>query len=277
MHSKHKIIKGQYVTVHQLNDFFGHVSLMMLEHFDTPEYADVLFSVGTYIEVPFQELQRKFPNKKIIIYQLEQLMGLQTWQPVDRIINNLRGASEIWDYDYLNVHFLETNYGIKTDKIVPLLYTKSLETISNNENPSIDVLFYGFLNERRFKIFQMLQGQLYGRIKIVWVYGSFDLDNHVADSKVILNLHAAEPWNRQEQVRMFYPVINGKTVVSEVSQRNNMPDEIVESEIENLAHNFLDICATDKWKNFGLQAKENFKNRTKEFLQKEFNRNSFNF
>lgn len=277
MHHNLKVIKGKYVTIHQLNDFFGHVSAMLLEHFDTPEYADVVFSVGTYIHTSVFKLKEQFPNKKIIVYQLEQLMGLSTWQSVPLIVSNINGADEIWDYDYLNVHFLENNCGIKVNRLMPLLYTSSLEKIISKDNPEIDVLFYGFLNERRFKIFQKLQGQLYGRIKLAWIYGSFDLDTHIANSKVILNLHAAEPWNRQEQVRMFYPLINGKTNISEISQRNNMPDEIIECEIDSLAKILLETCSTDSWKIFGEQAKEKFKNRTRQYLMQEFNKNTFQF
>jgi len=242
---------------------------MLLEHFDTPKYSNTVFSVGTYIKISFKKLQEIFPNKRIIIYQLEQLMDLPTWQSVSEIVENIREANEIWDYDNLNVLYLKNYCGIKVNKIVPLLYTKNLELIINKDDPEFDVLFYGFLNERRFKIFQHLQSQLYGKIKLAWIYGTFDLNNHIANSKIILNLHAVEPWNRQEQVRMFYPIINGKTVVSEPSQLNNMPNEIIESNIDNLANTFLDLCNSDKWKIFGIEAKEKFKIRTQEFLNKE--------
>lgn len=277
MHHNHKIIQGNYIIIHQLNDFFGHVTQMLLEHFDYIDYKDVVFSVGTYIEIPFSFLQKMFHNKRIIIYQLEQLMGIGTWQSVPRIVEHIKDAPEIWDYDYLNAYFLESSYGIKVHKLVPMLYTKSLEDVSSKKEPSLDVLFYGYLNERRFKIFQKLQSQLYGRIKLAWVYGTFNLQEHIANSKVILNLHAAEPWNRQEQVRMFYPVINGKTTISEISQHNNMPNEIIEADVNNFAQIFLDVCNSDQWSIFGLQAKENFKTRTKQFLKKEFNINTFKF
>lgn len=264
-----EIIKGNYIIIHQLNIFFNHVSLMLLEHFDTPKYSNTVFSVGTYIKISFKKLQEIFPNKRIIIYQLEQLMDLPTWQSVSEIVENIREANEIWDYDNLNVLYLKNYCGIKVNKIVPLLFTKSLEKNLIKDNPEFDVLFYGFLNQRRFNIFNQLQNELYGKIKLIWIYGTFDLDKHIANSKVILNLHAAEPWNRQEQVRMFYPIINGKTVISETSQLNNMPNEIIETNTDKLSSTFLDICNSDKWKTFGLEAKENFKIRTQNFLDKE--------
>lgn len=262
-----KTIIGNYITIHQLNDFFGHVSAMLLEYFDIPKYNNVVFSVGTYIHIPFIKLKEQFPNKRIIIYQLEQLMGLSTWQSVSKIIENIKDASEIWDYDYLNTVYLETYHKIKVHRILPLLYTKSLERITSKDNPEFDVLFYGYLNERRFKIFQQLQAQLYGKIKFAWIYGSFDLDSHIANSKTILNLHATEPWNRQEQVRMFYPIINGKTNISEISQINNMPDEIIECHTDQLAQTILQVCNSDIWKTFGLQAKEKFYQRTQQYIK----------
>jgi hypothetical protein len=263
-----KIIKGKYIIIHELNKFFGHVSQMMLEHFDRLQYADTVFSIGTYIECSVPELRKQFPNKRIIIYQLEQLMSLDTWQSVEKIVENIKGADEIWDYDFLNTVWLNNNCKIKVDKLQPMLYTHRLDHIINSSNPKIDVLFYGFINERRFKIFQKLQSQLYGKITLVWIYGTFDLDEHISNSKVILNLHSTEPWNRQEQVRMFYPLINGKTNVSETSQHNNMPDEIIECEVDNLASVLLETCSTDKWKIFGQQAKQNFKNRTGQYLSR---------
>lgn len=261
-----KTINGNFIVVHQLNDFFGHVTAMLLEHFDLPKYSNVVFSVGTYVYFSYQQLQAMFPNKRIIVYQLEQLMDLPTWQPIPQIVNNIKDA-EIWDYDSLNIHYLKIRHNIKVSKLIPLLYTKQLENIANKDNPEFDVLFYGFMNERRFRIFENLQSQLYGQIKLIWIYGTFDLNSHIANSKVILNLHATEPWNRQEQVRMFYPVINGKTVISETSQINNMPGEIIECNVERLANTLLEVCNSDTWKTFGLQAKQKFKDRTEQGIK----------
>ena len=99
-----------------------------------------------------------------------------------------------------------------------------------------------------------------------WIYGSTNIDKYIADSKTILNLHAFEPYNRQEQTRMFYPVINEKTVISEKSQVNNMQSCIIESNIEDLAKVILSVCKTNIWVDFGIQAEKIFKKITQEKL-----------
>jgi len=260
----YKLIEGRHCAVHQLNESFGQVSTMLLEHFDTPAYSNVVFSLGTYIHSSAEQLQKQFPGARIIIYQLEQLMDTGTMS-ARQIVENVRGASEIWDYDTLNIQYLKY-YGIQADRHVPLLYTHGLERVINREDPEIDVLFYGWINPRRSVVFQRLQAEFYGRVKLAWVYGTFDLDTHIANSKVVLNLHASEPWNRQEQVRMFYPVINGKAVVSEPSQINNMVGEIVESGFDEMTDELVDICYSDRWRALGLNAKERFRTRTEQFL-----------
>jgi hypothetical protein len=265
-----KLITGNHIKIHEYNDFFGHVTIMLLDHFDKPEYDKYLFILGTYTQVPAKYFKDQFPDHKIIVYQLEQLMGLYTWQSVPVIIENIKSADEIWDYDKLNVHYL-MEHSIKVDRLVPLLYSSKLERIERKENPEIDVLFYGLINERRFKIFQLLQSQLYGRIKLAWIYGDSEIDKHLANTKVVLNLHATEPWNRQEQVRLFYPIINGITCVSEPSQVNNMPDEIIETSIENLSNTLYNVCYSDEWKSFGTLAKSKFQNRSREYLISKFN------
>ena len=65
---------------------------------------------------------------------------------------------------------------------------------------------------------------------------------------------------------MFYPVINGKTVVSEESQRNNMQGCIIETNLNNLSRTLLLASTTSIWKDFGIQAEKNFKNLSKERL-----------
>jgi hypothetical protein len=203
-------------------------------------------------------------------------MGLSTWQSVPRIINNIKNADEIWDYDYLNVAYLK-EFNIYVHRLMPLLYSKNLERIERKPNPDIDVLFYGLINERRFRVFQNLQAHLYGKIKLAWIYGDADMDKHIANTKVVLNLHASEPWNRQEQVRMFYPLINEVTNISEISQHNNMPGEIIESSLDTLAETLERVCHSDEWKTFALDAKEKFKIRSKRYLESEFGRLNFIF
>jgi hypothetical protein len=253
-----KIINGNYIKVYRLNDFFDHVVCMLLEHFDNKKYEKTLFAVGTYCFEPIQNIKNVFPDYKVIIYQLEQMMDGDNWHYSRKSIGNMEGADEIWDYDFINSEYLKHN-NVKVNKILNLVYTDSLKKIQHNENPFFDVLFYGFMNERRYRILHKIQSDLYGKIKINWIYGCQEIDKYLENTKVVLNLHAFEPYNRQEQVRMFYPVINGKAVVSEISQMNNMDGCIIETSIDNISHVLMGVCKTNLWKDFGMQASKNFK------------------
>lgn len=263
-----KVITGQFIKIHELNKFFSHVTSMMLEHFDNPKYKNTTFLLGTYILEPVNEIKKLFPGQKIIVYQLEQLMAGTNWHDVRKTMLNIDGADEIWDFDYLNRAFLAEN-GIIVNRLVPILHTSALQKINIKDEPFFDVLFYGYMNERRFKIFHNLQQNLYNDIKINWIYGSCDLDKYIQDSKIILNLHAFEPYNRQEQVRMFYPIINYKTVVSEISQHNNLSGSIIESSIDDLANTIKCVCRSDVWREFGKQAEINFRQKTELFKAQE--------
>lgn len=264
-----KVVEGKHIKVFQLNDFFYHVTSMLLEHFDVEARAGQVFVLGCYLLADVKTIRSRFPDNKLIVYQLEQMMGSRNgnWHKVLKLLDNIKGYDEVWDYDPLNVHFLgERN--IKVDRLLPMLYTESLKNFTSSENPRIDVLFYGIINDRRWRILHEIQVSCYNDLRIAWIYGEQNMDKYMADSKVILNVHAFEPWNRQEQTRIFYPVINGKTVVSEISQHNQFQGMIVETEIRNLVETLKTVCSTDIWKSLGKMASNEFKSRTKEFLEK---------
>ena len=261
---------GEHIIVHQLNVFFAHMREMLMEHFDKPEWNDTLFVLGGHTRCPLSWYEARHPGKRVIVYQSEQLFGMgggvgNNFIDMPRTIENLRTYPEIWDYDDLNVEFLSwTNIHVK--HVLPMLHTQRLKRIESVTDPKIDVLFYGLMNQRRWEIMVGIQRTCYGQLRLAWVYGDPDMDKHIANSKVVLNLHAFEPWNRQEQVRMFYPVINGKTVVSEPSQVNRMEGLIIEMDPDQLGPYLKDICSSDEWRNFGLQAQKEFEERSKHIV-----------
>lgn len=260
MHNS-KIIHGKNISIYQLNDYYSNVTKMLLEYFDNDKHNEV-FILGNYIFENSDNIKKQFPKRKIIAYQLEQMMGTSNnWHSIQKTINNLKTYDEIWDYDELNIAYLK-NHNINVSRLLPMLYTKNLKNIINDDDPKIDVLFYGFINQRRFNIIESLQKKLYGKIKLVWIYGETNLDQYIANSKIILNLHAFEPWNRQEQIRMFYPIINEKTVISEISQKNYLKDLIIESSIDNIVETIVNCCTNNIWRSFGKLSSLEFYNRT---------------
>lgn len=258
---------GNYIKIHQINDFFDHVRIMLLEHFDKPSYTNVLFVIGSTSIFSCRQLKEENPDYKLILYQLEQFMDGSNWNTTSTLIKNMEGADEIWDYDELNALYLKNKYNIQVNKIVPLLYTQNLDLINNKKDPNIDVLFYGYLNDRRYKILRHIQHECFLHLKIVWVFGTIDLNRYIEDSKIILNLHAFEPWSRQEQVRLFYPIINSKTIVSERSQLNYFGDSIVEEDTVELPRKLKSICYNGTWRTIGSKAKQDFITRTNNFLK----------
>ncbi|NBW09564.1 MAG: hypothetical protein EBR82_16220 [Caulobacteraceae bacterium] len=256
------IVSGKNIDIYLYNMFFMHVAEMLLEHFDTPEWGNTLFLLDGHLHENYEYYQKQFPKKRIIAYQLEQLFGPSgnnNFIDVNKSIEALSTFPEVWDYDRLNIDFLSW-YCVPVKHILPMMYARRLDRIQSLQDPKIDVLFYGMLNERRWRIIEQIQRKCYGKLKFAWIYGDADMDAHIANSKIILNLHAFEPWNRQEQVRMFYPIINGKTVVSEPSQINYLKDMIVESGINELPDVLQNLCGSENWKKFGSEARIKFMN-----------------
>ena len=78
-------------------------------------------------------------------------------------------------------------------------------------------------------------------------------------SKIILNLHHTETFNRQEQPRIFYALINKRCVVSEFSTKNYFGEAVIEtssltSTIENLLE--LDRYKEQAQKGYNLFKKD---------------------
>jgi hypothetical protein len=265
-------LRGVHVRVHRSTAMgFDHPTAMLLEHFDVPDHAGTTFVLGDNVFHPVAHFRQFYPASRIVVYQLEQMVGSETWHPVDRIVEHLRGADAVWDFDPLNAVFLGWR-GVVVDRVVPMLYTHSLERVSLREQPRIDVLFTGYLNDRRHRIFSVLQQRLYQhRVRLMWLQGveGPDLDHYIGDARIVLNLHAFEPWHRQEQTRIFYPLINGRMVVSETSETNWFGDAIVEAEVDGLADALLHWLAKDRWRGYGLEARGRFRRQTAAWLAQQ--------
>lgn len=252
------LFNGKFIQIREYNKFFRDVTLFLLDNFDIEKHNNSVIILGEYIFKDMQTIRLENPGKKIIIYQLEQLIE-RSWHNNHGIINNLKKADEVWEYDLQNSHILDS-LNIK-NTFIPLRYSKSLDLKLNDESKDIDVLFYGFLNHRRLNILEPLQSKNYNGISIVYVYGLYldKLDEYIKRSKIILNMHAFDN-GIQEQVRMLRPICNGKMVISEKSPNNYFGDCIKEFDsidgLNNLIHYYLD---DDKYLEFGSTAYKKFK------------------
>jgi hypothetical protein len=121
----------------------------------------------------------------------------------------------IWDYSPANMAYWH-EHGIEAD-YVPVGYVPQLTRIVPAIHPDIDVLWYGALNGRRARVLQELQQMPGLKTVILLTYGK-ERDEHIARSKVVLNMHYYDSPQLFEIVRVSYLLANHKCVVSEKSE-----------------------------------------------------------
>jgi len=255
------------MKVYKFNNVFAHIEYTLYEHFlEDPAYDNALFVLGYNVLPSLDFLREKYPGYRIIIYQFEQLFHGSPW--VNKgCWETLKSADEIWDYDQGNIDWMRQYYKLDA-KLVPLMYTESLDNMAPVEKDKcdIDVLFYGYLHERRARFLVNLQHAMAGKFKVFDLYGVWgeDLDSYVSRSKIILNIRSKEN-GRQEQPRIYYLAINGRCVLSEISPINYIGDAIVEVPYEDLLDKTMNMLQTGEWYNVARQAKQKYKNQSKKY------------
>lgn len=257
------LVTGRYVTVFQWSHYLDDVTKMILEHYDTNEYADSVFLLCVNLKYPIHQIREIFPGKRLIIYQLEQLVSCNTLFPVDFIVDSCRYVDEVWDYDALNMVYYEKYTSFKGAKFMPFRYCKSLERIPNSER-DIDVLFYGSLNLQRTQWQIYIQEYFYDKVSTVFASGTTPKqnDDFIRRAKIVLNIHLMHPYSRQEQPRLFLPVINNRCVVSEVSQLNHMEGCVVEVTLDTVSRELESILGNKSYDSLALQANLKYKRMT---------------
>ena len=221
---------------------------------------------------------------KVVVYQTEPLVK-NHWHNSTTIIEKLSSYDEVWEFDYDNYLLLLEN-GINV-KFAPVKYTHSLKKINSKFEPDIDILFYGASTKHRNDFFCSFPSGFafptadknyinrFKKLSIVCLNGIDDsrLDEFISRSKIILNLQPHKQENdedRQSQVRMFYPLINEKCIVSEKSKRNYFGNTILEfSNHQELGEIVMDLILNDKWRDYPTKCSdyERFVNR--EILMQE--------
>jgi len=126
---------------------------------------------------------------------------------------------QFWDYSDKNIaRFKEL--GILNVKLLRLGFQKELSRIKKSPQQDIDVLFYGSMNERRYKVLSQLQAS---GLKVQCLYGSYgtERDQWIGRSKVVLNHHFYRS-EIFEIVRVFYLLSNAIAVVAEVNETTSI-------------------------------------------------------
>ena len=241
--------------------FWQMLSRMIEEKYSHAYHPDDVLLMGCNFASCTQLKSEYFPNNngKIIVYQLEPLIE-NHWHNKNKILENLKDADEVWDYNLENIDVLK-QHGIHA-KFKPLLHADCLKQIDNKEDPDIDVLFYGSFTDHRSNFFRDVTNnfvvtsdlELYRKINYVTLFNIDDkkLDSFISRSKIILNLHPHDDQNmHQQQTRIFYPLINQKCVMSEKSTNNYFGDCIVEFDgFQDFGEKLIHLLKTDDWKNY---------------------------
>lgn len=206
----------------------------------TRPLAAALTNMGHTVDVSTQMLSRRatniifglqdipdFPQDKIpedsIIYNFEQITkGSKGLRP--HYIEALQKFT-VWEYSIRNFELLKRNFGISNIHHVPFGYTGQMSCINPDYPKDIDVLLYGYLNDRRKHIINELNKRGIKAVALEKVFGH-ERNFHIARSRIMLNVHFYTP-GILEVARIGFLLANGKTVVSE---RN--PDTFVPAEYE---------------------------------------------
>jgi hypothetical protein len=186
--------------------------------------------LGASLLVPGQQLP---PDS--VIFNLEQIARGSSWLTAD-YIENLR-RYKVWDYSEANAAALR-ELGVADVSVVELGYVPELTRITPRAK-TIDVLFYGSVNERRNDVLQKLHGAG-ARVRALFgVYGA-DRDELIAQARIVLNIHFYES-RILEIVRVGYLLANRAFVVTEESA-----DSALERELEGgiVAAPYADLVGT---------------------------------
>ena len=255
------------MIVYKFNNVFEHIEKTLIELYGNNHmYDETVIVLGYNVLKSLDFLRIKYKKYKIIVYQLEHLFNGSQWVN-KQSYDILKSADEIWDYDEGNILWMRNNYNFNAE-FKPLVYTESLKNIPTliESECDIDVLFYGYLHERRAKFLINLQQKAGAKISIYDLYGVWGekLDNYIKRSKLIMNMHSSE-YARQEQPRIYYPVINGRCVLSEESPINYFGDAIIEVSYENLLDKIFELLKTGEWLDIAYQASNRYKFQSEKY------------
>ncbi|MBF0261030.1 MAG: hypothetical protein HQL97_04195 [Magnetococcales bacterium] len=181
----------------------GHRSTMAINDFD-PGARNIL--VGGNL-MPVAWIERVPPGT--ILYNLEQ------WQSSwigNEALPALMARCETWDYDAHNLARLHEAGLVGLSRHVPIGYVPELTRIPH-DTETIDVLFYGSLNERRRRILVALEEAGLAVQLLFGLYGQAR-DAVIARSRIILNIHYYDT-KIFEIARISYLLANAKAVVTE--------------------------------------------------------------
>jgi predicted O-methyltransferase YrrM len=169
------------------------------------EHGETNLVFGCELAADFQ----RFPTSTIL-FNLEQ-PSHPNMAKVRKLAHDSRVI--VWDYSMRAVQEWK-DFGHERVCHVPIGYTPNLTRIPHHE-PSLDVLFVGWLTPRRRALIDELQRYGLNVYASAACYGG-GRDQLISKAKVILNVHH-DGRDRFEIVRCSYAMANAKCVVTETS------------------------------------------------------------
>lgn len=150
-------------------------------------------------------------KRRSIVYQLEPVASdtiLRKCVPISYLKNHI-----VWDYSRRNISLLE-DYGVHAEYVPICCMPES--SVPRDVPKTIDVLYYGNVTPYRRRVIDAIKAR---GLKIVEVFGLYrtDLDELLAKSKVVLNIHNSDDFTTLESVRIMRCLQRGKAVVTEMN------------------------------------------------------------
>lgn len=266
MLSDRVLMKVQVIVVDPHPFVFKQVHSMIDELCATSKYDKTIVVLG-YNVIDCREaekIKKEHPGFKLVVYNMEQLYKGSPWLNRNSL-SWFNVADEIWDYNMENISFFADELGYNV-KYHPIKWVSCLRTLPRISPAGMlyDVLFYGEETPRRNKLIGAMRAahRDWAVVTATGVTGEA-LDFLLAHSKIIINVHAFPEYRCQEIVRMFYPLINGKCVVSEPSRNDCYAgDSVVYSSYDTIIETVNGLLEHDKWIDVASEASDKFRRHT---------------
>lgn len=192
----------------------------------------VNFVFGAHLLAPGTVL----PSNTVIV-NLEQMRA--GWPArIPHYLEMLR-HHPVLDYSPSNVERIRELTGNAHVHVLTPGYVPQLTCIPAAEQ-DVDVLFYGFLNERRHKILDALRAAGLVVRHLKGVYGD-ERDQWIARSKLVLNVHYYDD-KIHEVIRTSWLLANRKAVVSECEPDTEIADDLREAVVAVPYDDLVQTC-----------------------------------
>lgn len=209
-----------------------------------PNSINVLIG-STIFATRYKNLHTQLKDIPYIVYQLEHLhddLGLLSEWP--EYFELLKNADFVWDFAPASTKYL-LEKGLKNVFFLPPGFHKSIERFQPKKEQDTDVIFIGSPHPRRAKIIKELVSQ---GVKLKYFQNIFqdDRDEQIANSKIVLNIHAWDHIDSLETVRISYLLANKNFVLSEIGDHNPYGNGLIYAPYKEITKKCLDYLAKPK-------------------------------